>query len=58
MSECDFQDNYSVFKDGVSLQDVEQGELGDCYYLSALAVLNSHLTRDRFVFLNSEEEWK
>ena len=31
--------------------------LGDCYYLSALAVLGNHLTKDRFMFVNDEDEW-
>mgnify|MGYP002630338793 CR=1 FL=1 len=59
MSENDYHGGpYEVFKDGVSVADVQQGQLGDCYYLSALAVLQSKLTRERFVFLNSEDEWK
>jgi len=58
MSEVDFHGNYEIFKDGVSINDIEQGELGDCYYLSALSVLSSKLTRERFIFVNSEQEWK
>jgi hypothetical protein len=59
MSEENFhQGSYEIFMDGVSVNDVEQGELGDCYYLSALSCLDGKRTRERFVFLSSEEEWK
>ncbi len=30
---------YSVFKDGASYDDAVQGDLGDCYFISCLAVL-------------------
>ena len=47
---------YKLFADGVSVNDIRQGALGDCYFLSAMTVLGSQLTRERFVFINSEEE--
>lgn len=49
---------YSIFKDGVDANDIQQGELGDCYYLSALAVLGPAQTRARFVFVGGEDEWR
>jgi len=35
-----FDGNFELFKDGVSVQDIRQGQLGDCYYLSAMSVMN------------------
>jgi len=32
--------------------------MGDCYFLSAIAVLGSAMTRDKFVTLESEDEFK
>ena len=46
-----------VFEDGVDAGDVIQGMLGDCYFLSAMAVLGSKLTRDKFIFLNTDDEF-
>jgi len=40
------------------VNDIRQGQLGDCYYLSAMSCLSGQQTRDRFVTLESEEEWK
>jgi calpain-15 len=31
--------NYQIFNDGISWNDIKQGSLGDCYYLSVLAAL-------------------
>lgn len=32
--------------------------LGDCYLLSAFSVMGNEFTRDKFVFLNTSDEWK
>jgi hypothetical protein len=49
--------SHVVFKDGVDSNDVQQGSLGDCYFLSAMAVLGSKLTREKFIFLNTDDEF-
>jgi len=51
-------EKYSIFKDGIDANDIQQGQLGDCYYLSALAVLGAAQTRARFVFVDGEDEWR
>lgn len=35
-----------------------QGELGDCYYLSALTVLGDERIRKKFVYLSTTDEWE
>lgn len=50
--------DYAIFKDGVTIDDVEQGHLGDCYFLSALSLLDEQDLRQSFVFVNDEHEWK
>lgn len=46
---------FTIFKDGVANTDVHQQELGDCYYISALAVLNYEDVRDKFIFESEAE---
>lgn len=50
--------SYKVFTDGVDANDIKQGACGDCYFLSALACMGNKFTRDKFIFLNSEDEWQ
>ena len=32
-----FQNNYNLFSDKIEMGDVQQGSLGDCYFLSSVA---------------------
>ena len=47
-----------LFKDGIDASDIKQGTCGDCYLLSAFSCLGNNFTRDKFVFIESEQEWK
>lgn len=50
---------FNLFRDGASSDDVMQQMLGDCYYLSAIAILGDQETRDKFVIVTGNiEEWK
>lgn len=39
VSEIFGEDNYDIFQDKIEVRDIKQGELSDCYFLSALASL-------------------
>ena len=49
---------FALFVDGVDVNDVVQGALGNCYYLSALGVLGSQKTHQMFFIVNDYEEWR
>ena len=46
-----------LFQDGVDINDIDQGALGDCYFLSAIGVLGPKATKMMFYVVNSIEEW-
>lgn len=43
-----------LFHDKIEPNDIIQGQLGDCYFLSSLAALAEHPQRVRNIFLNRE----
>jgi len=45
-----------IFKDKINHQDVVQGALGDCYFLSAISVLGEKFVKK--IILTTEEEWR
>jgi hypothetical protein len=49
--------SYSLFTDGVDVNDVIQGTIGDCYFLSAMAVLSNDDVRDKFIY-EVDDEWE
>lgn len=49
---------YCIFKDGVSIHDVTQGQIGTCYLLSSFSLLDEETIKDKFIILNSVDEWR
>lgn len=43
---------YSIFKDKIDPQDINQGMLGNCYYLSAISSIAEHSDRIKKLFLS------
>eukprot|EP00466_Bigelowiella_natans_P020046 jgi/Bigna1/129142/aug1.8_g3850 len=45
-----------LFEDDIEPSDIRQGALGDCWFLSAIAVLSQHRKRLESVFLNTDSK--
>lgn len=56
ISELSGTPSKKVFLEGISPADVNQGRLGNCYFLSALAVLAEHPSRIQNLFLEGSRE--
>ena len=49
-----------LFRDGANHEDITQGALGDCYFLSALSVLGNEKIKEIFISEgdDSMERWR
>lgn len=47
-----------LYKDKINHEDVVQGALGDCYFLSAISVLGDKYVRKIIITVDDQEEWK
>ena len=54
----DFKNNYEIFEEGATIEDIVQGDINDCYFLSAIGSLCSdpHFFEKIFHIKNKSEE--
>ena len=54
----DFKNNYEIFEEGATIEDIVQGDINDCYFLSAIGSLcsDSNFFEKIFHIKNKSEE--
>jgi len=57
VSETDKENKYHLYIGEADALDVQQGVIGDCYYMSAISVIGSDYIRNQ-VIITKEEEWR